>query len=179
MSDSEPESKSGLPPKVSWILAIGFLALVGYQVFTGVVFQKIGFGPMSIEFGTPSPRPMTTRQFLVGHWSGSGYLGQMDVEYNQEGTISGWRLSSDKPFGMSGVRSQRWFDGEWDFTPVNDSQFRLTVRLNRGGPQSGAPAEGGDWLLEQFPLEGTFGIRDQNHIRFLGKQDYILERVAK
>jgi hypothetical protein len=57
MSDPEPEAKSPLPPNVTLILAIGILALLGYQVYNGLVFQEIGFGPFVIKLGTRASQP--------------------------------------------------------------------------------------------------------------------------
>lgn len=111
------------------------LALIAYQVFTGVVFQKIGDGA------------------------------DFHVQYLYDGTFSGSRIDVGDPIGeeISGMKLSS-FSGEWDFTPLNDGQFRLTVKLKSGGPASGAPAEGGNGLLALHPLEGTFGILDHDHI---------------
>jgi hypothetical protein len=82
MSDPEPQSRSGLPPNVLLILAIGLLVLLGYEAYKGVVFKEFDLGPFKIVLGSPSPEPsesaapvaaqspVATREFLIGRWRG-------------------------------------------------------------------------------------------------------------
>jgi hypothetical protein len=148
----EPQPKSSRSGTVTLIVAIGLLALLGYQVFNGVVFQKIGFGPLKIELATPAPRsPETTvaqkdsatRDFLIGHWQTGLPDGHVfDIEFHSDGSTSDWnsKFQRDKSSGY------------WDFTPLDNYNFCVTTR-NLGQIQIGP----GDIR--------NFVIQDHDHIR--------------
>jgi len=71
-SSDKAGSKFGLPPTVQTIVMVGMLVLIAYQVYKGLMFQEIGFGPFTIKFTQPSPRPSETpdasHEFFVGRW---------------------------------------------------------------------------------------------------------------
>lgn len=167
MSDPERKSKSGLPPKVSWLLAIVFLVLLAYQGFNGVVFKKIGFGPFSIELGTPAPRPsetpVATRDFLIGRWQNDSGSGVFLTEYFVDGSCSlWWNGYSDKS------------SAHWEFTPLDNYHFRLRLTIGQDSHIQIAPG-----IAPQIGGQGTkFGIQDHNHIHSV-EEDQLWTRVPQ
>lgn len=136
------------------ILAVGILALLGYQVFTGLVFQKIGFGPLSIELGIRTPQPSetaapvpqsptatATREFVVGRWQLAADR-ELELDFFQDGSMSGW-----EPGNTSGQLRQ--VSGRWKFTRVDDYNFHLYVEFDS---------------VEKPVANYDFGIRDHDHI---------------
>jgi hypothetical protein len=173
MSDPEPEAKSPLPPNVTLILAIGILALLGYQVYNGLVFQEIGFGPFVIKLGTrasqpsengapapgqsPAPeaqKPLSTREFFVGRWrwQSESEPSSSDEKFFENGVFTG---------SLENLGLARPISGHWNLTTLDNNMFRLTMNYR----------DGTQW-------QRNFMILDQkNHIQNID-QNYVAVRVG-
>ena len=166
-------------------IALAVLALVAYQVYSGVALKKIGFPGMTFEFADKSaaapplaanagsarmsvepadkstaPPPVASREFLVGHWEveqNSGESsGNTSIEYFGDGTFSGKMTAFQ---GAKGVRVPA--SGQWQFEKLSTDTFRLRI-----------------WFSENNlkPWQGTFRIFDHDHIQNTD-QNYVAVRV--
>ena len=139
-SSDKAGSKFGLPPTVQTIVMVGMLVLIAYQVYKGLMFQEIGFGPFTIKFTQPSPRPSETpdasREFFVGRWQveqqNAVFRGATFMDYFEDGSFSGWEEAFQ---GGTGRRVDR--TGEWKFARLAKDRFRLILKFSNGRQWNG------------------------------------------
>jgi hypothetical protein len=150
-----------LTPFVMIVLALGVLALVAYQVHSGVAMKNVGLLGMKINFAdkpAAQPRPEASREFVVGHWQVEQANGQLSgatsIDYLNDGNFSGTMMAF---VGGNGVKQPT--SGQWKFEKLSADTFRLRVTFDNHST----------W-------QGTFRIFDQDHIQNID-ENYVAVRV--
>jgi hypothetical protein len=139
-SSDKAGSKFGLPLTVPKIVMVGMLVLIAYQVYNGLMFQEFRFGPFSLSFFPPSPRPPETpdasREFFVGRWQveqqNAVFRGATFMDYFEDGSFSGLEEAFQ---GDTGRRVDR--TGEWEFARLAKDRFRLILKFSDGRQWNG------------------------------------------
>jgi hypothetical protein len=137
---------------ITSVVALGILALVAYEIYSGVVMKKVSFLGNVIEFGdkpTAPAVPEASRQFMLGRWEVDQDVGPSSgtsrMDYLEDGTFSGYQTGFVNANG-SGIK--RPVEGRWEFEKQSKDTFRLTLVYTN-----------------QPKWQGTFRIFDQDHIQ--------------
>jgi hypothetical protein len=109
------------------------------------------------------PRPVASREFIVGVWqadrrdvNGNHWVNKR--QYLASGRYEGWDIFVDK---ASGAAKEIRASGTWEFEKLSDQTFQI----------SGTPDRTPPWQAE-------LKIIDEDHIQNI-RQTYIVERLAK
>lgn len=159
-----PGQAKGGSGLIGWVALI-VLAFVGYQLYLGLTFKKVGVpGLFEMEFNPPAPAPAApaeidvSRDYFVGRWranqSTGALSGETVTEYFDDGTFES---ASSRFVGAEGQRQQ--FGGYWEFEKLSANRFKLFLEDHNGGTWS-----------------GTFKALDKNRVHNID-QNYIAERV--
>ena len=163
MTEKQNPRNSNARPSATWVVLI-LLALVGYQVYSGVALKKVGVpGVFEIDFADrpappiPAP-PEASRNYMLGRWQVEQAFDQVSggtvIDYQADGTLIG---TMTQFVGGSGQKQHT--RGRWEFKRLSKDKFQLAIQLENQST----------WL-------GTFKILDQNRVHNID-QNYIAVRV--
>ena len=161
MADKQTEPAAR--PGGTWVLLI-LLALVAYQVYSGVALKKVGVpGVFEVDFADrPAPPPVAipvaSRVFVIGRWKVDQAIGQVSgdttITYGADGTFTGTATQF-----VGDVGQKQKTRGRWNFEKQTSDTFRLNVQFD----------DGAAWT-------GTFKILDQDRIHNVD-QNYVAVRM--
>ena len=146
----ETQEKSA-PSNLVAFVALALLALVAWQIYSGVTLKKVGVpGVFEVELSDkpsavpppaassaqaasvalssapsrPAPRSALSRDTFGGRWRVEPTAGGAEsvMDYNNDGTFSGWMTQFNGGFGQR-IPVQ----GRWGVDSLTSDTFRLTV----------------------------------------------------
>lgn len=146
-----------------WVILI-LLALVAYQIYSGVALKKIDVpGLFEISFADKpntvlDEQPEITRDFFIGRWQVVQDYGSVSggsiIDYQGDGRFIGKITQFEGSNGQKQVTK-----GRWDFEKLSKENFRLQLVFDN-----------------QLTWLGNFKMIDQDHIHNID-QNYIAVRM--